>query len=240
MNNNNYQFDSVELTSSNSVIQNNTRFTRENHREFDMNPYKPNNTGKECCICLEKTSRLIDCDKCNDGSMCKSCFKKNSNIKDFVYNNSSCLCDARSLLLFTTKCPICRDYKAEDLDHSIRVRYEFTDREMSDKMLDFNINRLEEFYNNTNDDGDIYNSDEDSIRPLTQYNSEVETDDDEEDEGICLEDYINETIDIPSIHGLIGNDRKKEADRQARYIDIIQNVYPLNILFNEHFLYSDY
>ena len=226
------------MTNNTDRTMNNTRFTRENHRELDTRPYKPNTNGKECCICLEKTSRLIDCDKCNDGSMCKSCFKKNSSIKDFVYNNNSCLCDAKSLLLFTTKCPICRDYKAEDLDHSIRVRYEFTDREMSDMMLDFNINRLEDYY--TNDD--LYNSDEDFIRPLTHYNidEEIETDDEEDDEGLSLEDYINETIDIPSYHGLTGNDREKEAERQARYIDIIHNVYTLNMLFNEHFLYSDY
>jgi len=43
-----------------------------------------------------------------------------------------------------------------------------------------------------------------------------------------------------SIHGLTGEDRVRQVERQTRQIDVINNVYTLNLLFNEHFSDDDF
>ena len=210
----------------------NTKIT--SHREpFGKPKYNTNRMSKECCICLEKPSRLYECGKCNDGKVCSNCYKQNTILKNFIYpKESNCICNADSLTLITYKCPICRDYRGEDLNHETIKKCEFTDKELLDKILLFNQTKIEEFDIIGNSD-EAYYSDDENINYDDYGNS------DEDEDGIYLEDSINESIELPNYHGLTGEDRNREAERQSRYIDIIQNVYPLNILFNEHFLYSD-
>ena len=216
----------------------NTKIT--SHREpFVKLRYNTNRLSKECCICLEQPSRLYECSKCNDGKVCCKCYKQNTKLKNFVYpKESNCICNAGSLTLITYKCPICRDYRGEDLNHETIKRCEFTDKEILDKILLFNTNNINEF----NEIGEYINDDEhyESDDENINYDDYGNSDSDNDEDGICLEDSINESIELPNYHGLTGEERNREADRQSRYIDIIQNVYPLNILFDEHFLYSDY
>lgn len=103
------------------------------------NPYCVNNKGIECCICLDSKYRIYKCDKCNDGIVCVKCFKQNTKLQNFVYPTSDCICEgAENIMLLTYKCPICRDYRAEDLIEHTRLRYEFTETEFCKKILEFN------------------------------------------------------------------------------------------------------
>jgi len=216
---------------------------------LDDKPYKINNNGNECCICMESKYRMYKCGKCNDGNICINCFKQNTKITNYVYPRSNCILDAENLMLLTHKCPICRDYRGEDLTEPTRTKYEFTETEFCKKILEFNKQKIELFgsYRITDEmfearaearhiisDG-LSNGDYESDN---SWNS----DEDEEEDGLSLEEWINESLvdELCSIHGLTGEDRVRQADRQSREIDVINNVYTLNILFNEHFTYDDY
>jgi len=218
---------------------------------LDDKPYKINNHGNECCICLESKYRMYKCGKCNDGNICINCFKQNTKITNYVYPRSNCILDAENLMLLTHKCPICRDYRGEDLTEPTRKKYEFTETEFCKKILEFNKNKIELFgsYRITDE---MFESDADWVTRMrngglvgdedSDYRSDDEEHEDEDEEdGLHLEDWINHSLlrDLCSIHGLTGEDRERQADRQSRQIDVISNVYTLNLLFNEHFDWDD-
>ena len=188
-----------------------------------INPYFVNIHSLDCCICLETPSRIMKCDKCKDGVVCVSCFKKQTKIE-----NAKCSCCNPKILLISYSCPICRNYGVERIDHHTNTKYEFTDNELLDKIIDY-----------SKDEEVIIVEESIDSEEVSIYNSDEELTDDEEETEL-LEEYINNSINLPSIHSLNGIERQREADRQARFIDIIQNVYTLNILFGEHFLLNDY
>lgn len=215
---------------------------------LDTKPYKVNNNGNECCICMESKYRMYKCGKCNDGNICINCFKQNTKITNYVYPTSPCILDAENLMLLTHKCPICRDYRGEDLTEPTRKKYEFTETEFCKKILEFNKNKIElfgsfrltdEMFEARADARDIIN---DGLSNGDFSSDEWNSDEDEEEDGIFLEDWINDSLlgTLCSIHGLTGEDRVRQVERQTRQIDVINNVYTLNLLFNEHFSYDDF
>ena len=220
---------------------------RDTEEDLNRNPYQVNNLGVDCCICMESKYRVYKCDKCNDGLVCVSCFKNNTKVKNYVYPTSPSVLDAENLMILTYKCPICRDYRGEDLTEPTRKKYEFTKEEFSDKILNFNQTCINNFSSFRITDEMFESTDrtnrmvEDGLTDdeYSDYRSEEE---DEEEDGLYLEDWINDSllVKLCSIHGLTGEDRVRQAERQSREIDVINNVYTLNLLFNEHFTYDDY
>jgi len=215
--------------------------------QLDTNPYKVNNNTNECCICMESKYRMYKCGKCNDGNICINCFKQNTKITNYVYPRSNCILDAENLMLLTHKCPICRDYRGEDLTEPTRKKYEFTETEFCKKILEFNKNKIElfgsfrmtdEMFESRAEARDIIN---DGLSNGDYSSDDYRSDEDEEEDGLYLEDWINDSLvgQLCSIHGLTGEDRERQTERQTRQIDVINNVYTLNLLFNEHFTYDD-
>lgn len=226
---------------------------------LDDKPYKINNSGNECCICMESKYRMYKCGKCNDGNICINCFKQNTKITNYVYPTSPCILDAENLMLLTHKCPICRDYRGEDLTEPTRTKYEFTETEFCKKILEFNKQKIELFgsfrmtdemfesNDRTNrramvEDGLTDDEEYDDYITDEEYYRDYRDDEVREEDGLYLEDWINDSLlgNLCSIHGLTGEDRVRQAERQNRQIDVINNVYTLNLLFDEHMLYDDY
>lgn len=171
-------------------------------------PYKPNKDKKTCCVCMETTDRIYSCDECKDGVVCVDCYKQVAK-----------LINIENLIILSYCCPICRDFSGVDLDHSSKKQYELDDKLILDKILTFNRENIND-YHYRRDMEDSYSSDEDD------YN-------DYDDGFYSREEMINDDlmITLSSVHGLTGEARERQAEKQSREIDVIKNVYYLSDLF---------
>jgi len=173
--------------------------------------YVDNNSNKTCCVCLENPDTVYCCDKCKDGVVCKDCHQKTAKLSNLA-----------NLILFTYRCPICRDFVGEDLDEDLVEKYGFDNKFILGKILKFNRDNIRDFHMRNREDYEDYSSDEDD------YN-------DYDDGFYSREEMINDDLmeTLSSIHGLTGDVRLRQAERQTREIDVINNVYYLSDLFEE-------
>ena len=178
--------------------------------------YVDNKVNKTCCVCLETPNKVYCCDKCKDGVVCKDCHRQTAKLENL-----------EDIILFTYRCPICRDFVGEDLDEELTRKYELDDKFILGKMLKLNRENINNYHNR-------YREEESG----DEYRSEEDEDDTElyEDWNYYREQLINDDLmaTLPSIHGLTGEDRERQANRQARHIDTINNVYYINDLFTTY------